>query len=148
VFVCLPKFFHTLYGVEGITKIKKMESSAILQLHYLLFRIRRLGTFATTHLYFFFSSLYTSLDNTRCLLLVILLIYINIYIYVVILLSIYCYKHDTLIHEQRDTPVGDYIFILLLEPILLLLYITYCHCLFVYLIFVMNHFIFLKIFMA
>jgi len=68
-----------------------MESSAILQLHYLLFRIRRLGTFATTHLYFFFSSLYTSfsLDNTRCLLLVILLIY------VVILLSIYCYKRHT-----------------------------------------------------
>lgn len=119
-----------------------MESSAILQLHYLLFRIRRLGTFATTHLYFFlFNSLYTSLDKTRCLLLVIVLIYYYIVIYIILL-------YDTLTHSRTTRYASWRLHFCIfawfdLNMILLLCFINYYHYLFVYLI-LKQSFCFLK----
>lgn len=76
LFVCQSSSIHRteLKGSPKYLKKNVMESSAILQLHYLLFRIRRLGTFATNNdynifvfLFSYFISLFTSSDDTRSL---------------------------------------------------------------------------------
>lgn len=92
-----------------------MESSTILQLHYLLFRIRRLGTFATNHLYFFFSSLFISSVTTRCLLLV------TLYLSYILCIQMYYIVHYTYINilymtHERYMPIG------------ILFYLFYFYC--------------------